>query len=363
MLYTNHSTATLAPFTGENFGELFRTMAADIYPGRYTPERSEALAGMAGQALELLERKRALLLVHNYQFPELQEIARAAGYIGDSYGLTLKARETDYPTIVFCSVEFMAKTAKILLPDRRVLIPARPGCSLVASVSLEAIRRWKQKHPRGKVVSYINTDDQTKAESDYICTSRNAAAVVAHVRKTYPGAPILFLPDRYLAAHVLRELGLSPDELAVWDGACHVHKKIGEKAIEEALDRHPDAELLVHPECGCTSSCLARAAAGKNGKIRFLSTEGMIARARTSSAREFVVATETGIVYRLRREIPEKQFWPVSEGAWCEYMKMITLENLLACLEDDTNPAFEVTVAPDVAERSRRAIERMMEIE
>ena len=149
----------------------------------------------------------------------------------------------------------------------------------------------------------------------------------------------------------------------VWDGACHVHQKIGEGAIEDAMEQHPDAELLIHPECGCTSSCLARTAGGKAGRISFLSTEGMIARARESAAHEFIVATEAGIVYRLRREIPEKTFWPVSHMALCEYMKMITLDGLLTCLKQDTDPSFEVRVAPEVAERARQAIQRMTEIQ
>ncbi len=356
------SSTVATRFSAEGFQELFTAYAADIYPGRYTPEYCAQLAGLAERALELLQQKRALLLVHNYQFPELQEIAREAGYIGDSYGLTMQAKQTDYPVIVFCSVEFMAKTAKVLLPDRRVLIPDRPGCSLVASVSLNGILRWKEKHPDGKVVSYINTDDATKAESDYICTSRNAAAVVAHVRKAHPQSRILFLPDKYLAAHVARELALGPEEMDVWDGACHVHKRIGEQALEEAMELHPEAELLIHPECGCTSSCLARTSNGMGRKMAFLSTEGMIARARQSAAREFVVATESGIVYRLRREIPEKKFWPVSASACCEYMKMITLEKLVACLEQDRSPVFEVRIPPQIADRARTAIARMTEI-
>ena len=350
-------------FTAVGFWELFSAKASDIYPGRYSRDECAQLADLANQTLELLREKDALLLVHNYQLPELQEIGRAAGYIGDSYGLTMKAKDTHHRTIVFCSVEFMAKTAKILLPDRRVLVPARAGCSLVSSVSLPTIRRWKEKYPDGKVVSYINTDDLTKAESDYICTSRNASAVVSHVRQAYPNSPVLFLPDRYLAAHVMRELAIGPTEMHVWDGACHVHQKIGERAIEDATDQRPNAELLIHPECGCTSSCLARMVSGKNGRIAFLSTEGMITRARDSAATEFIVATESGIVYRLRREIPEKTFWPVSSQALCEYMKMITLEGLLTCLQQDTDPAFEIRVAPEVAERARQAIQRMTEIQ
>ena len=350
-------------FTGASFWGLFSANASDIYPGRYSWDECTRLADLANQTLGLLRQKDVLLLVHNYQLPELQEIARVAGYIGDSYGLTMKAKGTHHRTIVFCSVEFMAKTAKILLPSRRVLVPVRAGCSLVSSVSLPTVRRWKEQYPDGKVVSYINTDDLTKAESDYICTSRNASAVVSHVRQAYPKSPILFLPDRYLAAHVMRELAIGPTEMHVWDGACHVHQKIGERAIEDATDQRPNAELLIHPECGCTSSCLARMAAGQADKISFLSTEGMIARARDSAAKEFIVATEAGIVYRLRRDIPEKTFWPVSQMALCEYMKMITLEGLLTCLKQDADPSFEVRVAPEVAERSREAIQRMTEIQ
>ena len=353
----------MGPFKGAGFWELFSSKASDIYPGRYSRDECTRLADLANQTLELLRQKDVLLLVHNYQLPELQEIAGVAGHIGDSYGLTMKAKDTHHRTIVFCSVEFMAKTTKILLPNRRVLVPARAGCSLVSSVSLPTVQRWKEKYPDGKVVSYINTDDLTKAESDYICTSRNASAVVGHVRRTYPKSPILFLPDRYLAAHVMRELGMGPAEMHVWDGACHVHEKIGEHAIEDATEHHPNAELLIHPECGCTSSCLARMAAGQADRISFLSTEGMIARARDSAAQEFIVATESGIVYRLRREIPEKIFWPVSPQASCEYMKMITLEGLLTCLKEDADPSFEVRVAPEIAERSRQAIQRMTEIQ
>jgi len=354
----------MKPFTGRAFYKVFRASAADIYPGRYTLDYCEGLARMAHEALELLAQKRILLLVHNYQYPELQELARAAGgYIGDSYGLTLKAKETEHQTIVFCSVAFMAETAAILLPRRRVLAPARAGCSLADPVDAEEIRQWRARNPGGKVVSYINTKADAKAESDYICTSRNAPEVVAHVRDKFPGAKIYFLPDKYLAAHVMRKLRMSPREMDVWEGACHVHKDINEHMIEKASEEHPEAELLVHPECGCSSACLARIAAGASPEMQFLSTEGMLSRARESSAKEFVVATEAGIVYRLRREIPEKIFYPVVSTAHCKFMKEITLENLLACLQDDQNHAFEIGVPPEITNKARRAIADGMRIQ
>ena len=351
-------------FTDGALHKLFQAHAADIYPGRYTLAYCASLADRANEALQLLSQKRVLLLVHNYQYPELQELARAAGgYIGDSYGLTLKAKETNYETIVFCSVAFMAETAAILLPDRRVLSPARPGCSLADPVDVEEIRKWKTRNPGGKVVSYINTKPDAKAESDYICTSRNAAAVVAHAREQFPKARIYFLPDKYLAAHVMRTLQVGPRDMDVWEGACHVHKDINEHMIEKASEEHPEAELLIHPECGCTSACLARIAAGASPGIQFLSTEGMLKRARESLAKEFIVATEAGIVYRLRREIPDKTFHPVAPSAHCKFMKEITLENLLACLKDDKNDAFEVQVPAEIANKARRAIEEGMKVQ
>ena len=351
-------------FTGQGLYKLFRANAADNYPGRYTLEYCERLADMANEASELLSQKHVLLLVHNYQYPELQELARAAGgYIGDSYGLTLKAKEADHERIVFCSVAFMAETAAVLLPERRVLIPARPGCSLADPVDVEEIRKWKARNPDGKVVSYINTKPDAKAESDYICTSRNAPAVVAHVRSRFPNARIYFLPDKYLAAHVIRTLQIGPGDMDVWEGACHVHKDLNEHMIENASEEHSEAELLIHPECGCTSACLARIAAGASPGIQFLSTEGMLKRARESSAKEFIVATEAGIVYRLRREIPEKVFHPVLSTAHCKFMKEITLENLLTCLREDKNQAFEVRVPPEIANKARHAIEEGMRIQ
>ena len=354
----------MTTFGKDELWKLFQSHAGDIYPGRYNPEYARRLTEMANEASALLGERRALLLVHNYQLPELQELAGlSGGYIGDSYGLVMKARETPYRTIIFCSVHFMAETAAVLLPDRRILIPARPGCSLADPIGAPDVLRWRSRNPGGIVVSYINTTAAVKAESDFICTSRNAPAVVAHARKSSPGSPILFLPDKYLAAHVARSLGMHPAEMDTWQGACHVHAKLNETVIEKALAEHPDAELLIHPECGCTSSCLARTSQKDGFEAQFLSTEGMLNRARESSAQKFLVATEAGIVWRLRREIPGKTFTAVSANAHCEYMKMITLEGLLECLRDADNAIYEVRVPKGIADRARGAIERGMAIQ
>lgn len=349
-------------FTGKEFWELFSSLAADIYPKRYTQENCYQLAEMANEAVELIKEKDILLLVHNYQLPEIQEVGRAVGYIGDSLGLTLKAKGSEQKTLLYATVEFMAKTGKILLQNRRILIPTRPGCSLVESVDLDTIKQWKRDNPNGKIISYINTDDETKALSDYICTSRNAGKIVARVKEIYPEAKILFLPDKFLAANAIMEAGINPTDLDIWPGYCHVHKEITSDKIDDALNEHPDAELLVHPECGCTSSCLALAIRIDGKEVDFLSTEGMINRAKESEAREFIVATEKGLVYRLRRDIPEKIFYAVSVDAECEYMKEITLENLLECLRNDKNPQYEVKVNPEIAKKAYAAIQRMMEM-
>ncbi|MEK7519829.1 MAG: quinolinate synthase NadA [Patescibacteria group bacterium] len=346
-------------FRNKTLQKRFDTVA-DIYPGEYGPERVAELTLMLNEAEELLAEKDILLLVHNYQRPELQELGFVAGFVGDSYGLTLKAQGSKAQTVLYCSVEFMARTGKILLPDKTVLIPDRPGCSLVDGVDVGMVKKWREKHPNGKVIAYINTSDAAKAVSDYICTSRNAVVVVEHVRTTFPGAPLYFLPDKYLAANVMAQLGMTERDMDVWEGACHVHKAIGERAFEEALERYPDAELLRHPECGCTSGCIARILAGRMRHVPVLSTEGMVEYARRSPARTFVVGTETGMLYRLRREVPDKQFHPISLQASCEYMKMITIEKLLACLRADDTTPYEVNVVPDIAQPARKAIERMM---
>jgi quinolinate synthase len=241
-------------------------------------------------------------------------------------------------------------------------MPDRPGCSLVASIDPGRIDRWRAAHPDGVIISYINTDAATKAKSDYICTSRNAAQVLAHAAAEYPHQRLLFLPDKYLGAVALHQTGVDPSRVDLYDGSCHVHAKIGENALEEAMERYPEAELLIHPECGCASSCLAKTTqmGPAYGKAYFFSTEQMLWHARTSPAREFVVATESGMVYRLRKDVPDKQFHPVSFQAVCEYMKMNTLGKLLDSLERDR---VEITVPPQIQQRARAAIERMLTIQ
>ena len=340
--------------------ERFSRFAADLYPGRYTPDYVRDLVEMGRRIQCLARQKQSTIVSHNYQYPELQEMAEM---VGDSLGLSQYVAQHPTPRVDFCGVQFMGETAKTILGDAtRVYMPDRPGCSLVASINQLWIDHWMARHPEGILISYINTDAGTKAKSHYICTSRNAAQVMAHAARQYPGRRILFLPDKYLGAVVLAQTKLDRGLVDLYDGACHVHAKIGERALDEALDRHPEAELLIHPECGCASSCLARTLqeGPLNGKSYYLSTEQMLWHAERSLSREFIVATEMGMVYRLRKEVPSKQFHPVSIEAVCEYMKMNTLEKLLDSFEQDR---VEITVDPDIRSKARMAIERMLSIQ
>jgi quinolinate synthase len=298
--------------------------------------------------VKALARERdAVILAHNYQVPEVQDVA---DFVGDSLGLSREAAATDSEAIVFCGVHFMAETAKILSPDKTVLIPdLEAGCSLAASITAEQLRDWKAEHPGAVVVSYVNTTAEVKAESDYCCTSGNAKAVVEAIPADLE---ILFLPDMFLGIWLERVTGR---KLTIWLGECHVHAGIRPADIERWQDEAPDAELLVHPECGCASQCMAFG----NDRTHILSTEGMINFAKDSPKSRFLVATETGILHRLNKEAPGKRFEAVSERAICKYMKMITLEKLLASLRDWKH---EVTVEPEVAARARGAIERMVAI-
>jgi quinolinate synthase len=298
--------------------------------------------------VKALARERdAVILAHNYQVPEVQDVA---DFVGDSLGLSREAAATDSEAIVFCGVHFMAETAKILSPDKTVLIPdLEAGCSLAASITAEQLRDWKAEHPGAVVVSYVNTTAEVKAESDYCCTSGNAKAVVEAIPADLE---ILFLPDMFLGIWLERVTGR---KLTIWLGECHVHAGIRPADIERWQDEAPDAELLVHPECGCASQCMAFG----NERTHILSTEGMINFAKDSPKSRFLVATETGILHRLNKEAPGKRFEAVSERAICKYMKMITLGKLLASLRDWKH---EVTVEPAVAARARGAIERMVAI-
>ena len=298
--------------------------------------------------VKALARDRdAVILAHNYQVPEVQDVA---DFVGDSLGLSREAAATDSEAIVFCGVHFMAETAKILSPDKTVLIPdLDAGCSLAASITAEQLRDWKAEHPGAVVVSYVNTTAEVKAESDYCCTSGNAKAVVEAIPAD---REILFLPDMFLGIWLERVTGR---KLTIWLGECHVHAGIRPADIERWQDEAPDAELLVHPECGCASQCMAFG----NDRTHILSTEGMINFAKDSPKSRFLVATETGILHRLNKEAPGKRFEAVSERAICKYMKMITLEKLHASLRDWKH---EVTVEPEIAARARGAIERMVAI-
>jgi quinolinate synthase len=301
------------------------------------------IATMQDEVQALARERGAVILAHNYQVPEVQDIA---GYVGDSLGLSRQAAATDAEAIVFCGVHFMAETAKILSPEKTVLIPdLDAGCSLAASITAEQLKRWKAENPGAVVVSYVNTTAEVKAETDYCCTSGNAKAVIEAIPRDQE---ILFLPDMYLGLWLEK---VTARKLNIWLGECHVHAGIRPSDIERWTES--DAELLVHPECGCASQCMAFG----NERTHILSTEGMINFGKRSPKQRFLVATETGILHRLRKEAPGKQFEAVSERAICKYMKMITLEKLRDSLRDWK---FEVTVEPTIAERARGAIERMV---
>lgn len=302
---------------------------------------------------ELRKVRNAVILAHNYQISEIQDIA---DFVGDSLGLSQQAATTKADTIVFCGVHFMAETAAILSPSKRVLIPdLDAGCSLASSINIEQLREWKREHPNAIVVSYVNTTAEIKAESDYCCTSGNALKIVQSIPADQE---ILFLPDQFLGSWVQKMTGRK--NMHIWMGECHVHSAVQPQEIDQKIKEHPDAELLVHPECGCLTPYLDRVArAGTSDQLKVASTEGMIQRATTSSAKKFVVATEIGILHRLKKENPEKEFFPINQEMSCMYMKMITLEKLHRSLVEDV---FEVTVPEDIAQKARKSIERMISI-
>ena len=293
-----------------------------------------------------------MILGHNYQ---RDEVIEHADFRGDSLLLSkLAAERSERPYVVFCGVHFMAETAKILSPGKTVLIPdLGAGCSLAASIDADRLRAWKAEHPGAVVVSYVNTSAEVKAETDICCTSSNAVDVVRSIPED---REILFLPDMFLGAYVEQVTGR---RMRVWMGECHVHAGIGPAEIRASLEANPGAEFMVHPECGCSTACMYLSAAGDVPEMKILSTGGMVREARRSDASRFVVATETGILHRLRREAPRKEFVPLKETAVCEYMKTITPAKLVRSLREGV---FEVGVDPEVAVRARRSIERMLEI-
>ncbi len=308
-----------------------------VAPGRDPKE-------LVAEILRLKKERRAVILAHNYQLGELQDLA---DFTGDSLGLTREAAKTDAKVIVFCGVHFMAETAAIMNPDKIVVIPDREaGCSLASMMSGESMRRWKAEHPGAVAISYINCTAEVKAESDIICTSTNAVKVVESVPED---KEILFAPDQFLGAYVREQTGR---KMHLWPGYCHVHNMIDTDRIKRLQREHPEARFVMHPECGCLTSCMPLA-------DKVVSTEGMINHCRDSGEREFIVGTEVGILHRLQKDSPEKTFYPAADEASCEFMKLNTLEKLLESLE---RLEVRVAVPEETARRARRAIERMLEI-
>jgi len=301
-----------------------------------------------------LRRERdAIILAHNYQIGDIQDIA---DFVGDSLGLSQEAAKTKAKTIVFCGVHFMAETAAILCPEKTVLIPdLEAGCSLANSINADQLRAWKAEHPGAVVVSYVNTSAEIKAESDFCCTSGNALKIVQSIPEE---KEILFLPDVFLGSWVQKVTGRK--NMQIWMGECHVHASIHPSTVDEKLKEYPRAELLIHPECGCLTPYLDKVARSQDGSpLKVASTEGMIRRASESEAKQFVVATEMGILHRLKKLNPEKEFIPITNEMTCQFMKMITIEKLHASLLENQ---FQVKVDPETADRARKAIERMIAV-
>ena len=304
--------------------------------------------------LKLKEEKDVVILAHNYQIPDVQDVA---DFVGDSLGLARQAAKTNHKTILFCGVHFMAETAAIISPEKKVLIPdLEAGCSLSDSITVEQLKKWKNEHPGAVTVGYVNTTAEIKSELDYCCTSSNAVNVVKAIPSTQD---VLFLPDMFLGSYVAKMTGRK--NMYIWAGECHVHAGITSSDIDKKLESMTNAEFLVHPECSCTSPMLYDIASGnyKNRQVQVLSTEGMMNYARNSSSSEFVVATETGILYRMKQQNPTKTFVPASEKAECQYMKMITLDKVYNSL---LNEKFEVKIPKDIASKARLAIDRMLSI-
>jgi quinolinate synthase len=326
-------------------------------PGTRSELGAEEAAALGREVRALAEERDAVILAHNYQVPEVQD---AADFVGDSLGLSRRAADTDAGVIAFCGVHFMAETASILSPEKTVLLPdLDAGCSLADSITAEELRAWKAEHPGALVVMYVNTTAEVKAETDYCCTSSNAVQVVEHIwREHGDDTEILFGPDMWLGAYVERVTGR---RLHVWTGECHVHAGIRPGDIADVRDSHPDAEFLIHPECGCTTQVMEYVAAGDVDAehTHMLSTGGMLKFAAGSEADEFIVATETGMLYPLEHENPGKSFIPANREAVCRYMKMITLPKLRDALRD-LGPV--VKVEREIAERARVPIERMVAI-
>ena len=306
------------------------------------------------RVIKLKEEKDVVILAHNYQIPEVQDVA---DFVGDSLGLARQAAKTKHKTILFCGVHFMAETAAIISPDKKLLIPdLDAGCSLSDSITLSQLQKWKKEHPNAISVGYVNTTAEIKSELDFCCTSSNAVNVV----KSIPDdKEILFLPDMFLGSYVARMTGRK--NMFIWAGECHVHAGITPDDVKSKIDSLQNAEFLIHPECSCTSPMLYDVATGSYNEhqVQILSTEGMMNHVHKSESNNFVIATETGILYRMKQQNPTKNFVAASTKAECEFMKMITLDKVYDSL---LNNRYEVKVPKNIADKARLAIERMLSI-
>ncbi len=336
-----------------------------LLPLPMAPEPGSAAgvtAALQEEVRALAKARDAVILAHNYQVPEVQDVA---DYVGDSLSLTQQAAKTDNPVIAFCGVHFMAETASVLAPDKTVLLPdLDAGCSLADSITAEQLEDWQARFPDAITVMYVNTTAAVKALTDYCCTSSNAVAVVRHIVEQHgPEVEICFGPDMFLGAYVQKITGHQP--MHIWDGECHVHAGIRPDDITQVRGEHPGADFLIHPECGCVTSVMEYVAAGDVDAegVQMLSTGGMMGYAEQAGAdggkRDVIVATEIGMLYPLAKAAPEINFIPANPEASCRYMKMITLEKLRDTLRDGSP---EVKVEPAIAERARLPIERMVAI-
>jgi quinolinate synthase len=318
----------------------------------------ENVPALQDEVRALAAERGAVILAHNYQLPEVQQVA---DFVGDSLGLSQQAARTDAEVIAFCGVHFMAETASVLSPDKTVLLPDMDaGCSLADSITAEQLRAWKAQHPEAVVVMYVNTTAEVKAETDYCVTSANAVGVVEHIYREHgPDTEILFGPDMFLGAYVEKQTGRP---MHVWDGECHVHAGIRPSDISAMRSAHPGADFLIHPECGCSTSVMEYVAAGDvaSDGVHMLSTGGMLGYAADAApGTTAIVATEIGMLHPLREARPDVDFIAANEAASCRYMKMITLPKLRDALRD---MAPVVKVPEAIAERARVPIERMVAI-
>ncbi|HSS33023.1 MAG TPA: quinolinate synthase NadA [Solirubrobacterales bacterium] len=325
----------------------------------------DEIAALSDEIRTLAAQRNAVILAHNYQLPEVQDVA---DHLGDSLGLSRQAASTEAEVIAFCGVHFMAETASILSPEKTVLIPdLDAGCSLADSIDADQLRAWKAEHPGALVVMYVNTSAEVKAETDYCCTSSNAVSVVEHIWAEHgPETEILFGPDMWLGSFVEREIGLVDDperraRFHIWDGECHVHAGIRPDDIVRTRAENPEAEFLIHPECGCSTQAMEYVASGDIDPegVHMLSTSGMLQHVEANPDGSFIVATENGMLYPLQQAAPQANLVEANRMAFCKYMKMITLPKLRDCLRDLSG---EVSVAPAIAERARIPIERMVAI-